>query len=283
MHTEKAQQINLIVPQRSFSQLNLKEIWRYRDLLTLFIRREIVIRYKQTILGPTWYFIEPLLQTVMFTIVFGNIAGIPTDGVPKILFYLAGVTAWNYFAESLKLTSDTFIKNYHLFNKIYFPRAVIPIATVFSNILKLFIQLLLFLGFYIYYILNDASIHPNFTLFLIPVYIFMTAGLSLGFGLLFSALTTKYRDLNFLIQFGVQLWMYATPIIYPISEISPKHQIFVLLNPMTSIVEAFKYAFLGAGKFSIPGLTYSFIIMIIILLIGTIVFNRMEKNFVDTA
>ena len=283
MLTDKAQQINVIVPNRSFFHLNLKEIWRYRDLLTLFIRREIVVKYKQTILGPTWYFIQPLLQTIMFTIVFGNIAGIPTDGVPKILFYLAGVTAWNYFAESLKLTSDTFIKNYQLFNKIYFPRAVIPIATVSSNILKLFIQLLLFLGFYIYYILNDASIHPNFTLFLTPVYIFMTAGLSLGFGLLFSALTTKYRDLNFLIQFGVQLWMYATPIIYPISEISAKHQIFVMINPMTSIVEAFKYAFLGAGKFSIPGLTYSFIFMIIILFFGIIVFNRMEKNFVDTA
>jgi lipopolysaccharide transport system permease protein len=283
MLTEKAQQINIIVPQRSFFHLNFKEIWRYRDLLTLFIRREIVVKYKQTILGPLWYFIQPLLQTLMFTIVFGNIAGIPTDGVPKVLFYLAGVTAWNYFAESLKLSSDTFIKNYQLFNKIYFPRAVLPIAIVSSNILKFIIQLILFLGVYFYFILNNASITPNLTLFLIPIYIFMTAGLSLGFGLLISALTAKYRDLNFLIQFGVQLWMYATPIIYPISEISERNQIYVLLNPMTSVVEAFKYAFLGAGKFSISGLTYSFIFMIIILLFGIIAFNRMEKNFVDTA
>ena len=283
MLTDKAQQINTIVPQRSFFHLNFKEIWRYRDLLTLFIRREIVVKYKQTILGPSWYFIQPLLQTVMFTIVFGNIAGIPTDGVPKVLFYLAGVTAWNYFAESLKLASDTFVKNYQLFNKIYFPRVVLPLAIVSSNILKFVIQLILFLGVYFYYILNNAPVFPNLTIFLIPVYVLITGGLSLGFGLLISALTAKYRDLNFLVQFGVQLWMYATPIIYPISEISDKNQIFVLLNPMTSIVEAFKYAFLGAGKFTIPGLAYSFIFMITILLFGMIVFNRMEKNFVDTA
>jgi len=283
MKQNKDKQINVIGPHMSFFHLNLKEYWQYRDLLMLFIRREIVVKYKQTILGPLWYFIQPLLQTIMFTIVFGNIAGIPTDGIPKILFYLAGVTAWNYFAESLKLTSDTFVKNFQLYNKIYFPRAIIPLAIVLSNILKFLIQLVLFLGFYLYFILNDAPIHADITILLLPVFVLITAGLALGFGLVISAFTTKYRDLNLLIQFGVQLWMYATPIIYPISEISPKNQIFVMINPMTSIVEAFKYAFLGAGKFSIPGLIYSFIFMVVILLFGILVFNRMEKNFVDTA
>jgi lipopolysaccharide transport system permease protein len=272
-----------IKPRDNLIDLKLGEIWRYRDLLVLFIRREIVIKYKQTILGPTWYFIQPLLQTLMFTLVFGRIAGIPTDGVPHILFYLAGVTAWNYFAESLRLTSDTFVKNYGLFQKVYFPRAVMPMAVVLSNILKFAIQLLLFLSIYLYYLTTDAVISPNITILLLPVYILITSGLSLGFGLIFSAMTTKYRDLNFLIQFGVQLWMYATPIIYPISKILQDKQIYILLNPMTSIVEAFKYAFLGVGQFSVYGLLYSLIFMIVLLFIGTVVFNHMEKNFVDTA
>ena len=275
--------INVILPKKSFFQLDLKEYWRYRDLLSLFIRREIVVKYKQTILGPLWYFIQPLLQTLMFTVVFGNIAGISTDGVPKILFYLAGVTAWNYFAESLKLTSDSFIKNFQLYNKIYFPRAIIPMSIVFSNVLKFLIQFLLFLGVYFYYFMSQSNLQPNFTILLIPIYILITAGLALGFGLFISAMTTKYRDLNFLIQFGIQLWMYATPIIYPISEISTNNQIYVLANPMTSIVEAFKYAFLGVGMFSINGLLYSFGFMCIILMLGFLLFNRMEKNFVDTA
>lgn len=263
--------------------LKLKEIWRFRDLLMLFIRREIVVKYKQTILGPAWYFIQPLLQTLMFTIVFGRIAGISTDGVPHILFYLAGVTAWNYFAESLRLTSDTFVKNYQLFQKVYFPRAIMPMAVVFSNILKFGIQLILFLAVFAYYLINGSSIQPNLTILFVPVYVVMTAGLSLGFGLVISALTTKYRDLNFLIQFGVQLWMYATPVIYPISQISEDKQIFILLNPMTSIIEAFKFAFFGTGRMTIAGLGYSLIFMIILLFMGTIIFNRMEKNSVDTA
>jgi len=283
MDQSSQNKVNIILPRRSLFQLDLKEYWRYRDLLSLFIRREIVVKYKQTILGPLWYIIQPLLQTLMFTIVFGNIAGIPTDGVPKILFYLAGVTSWNYFAESLKLTSDSFIKNFQLYNKIYFPRAIIPMSIVFSNVLKFSIQLLLFLGIYFYYLSNNINLQPNFTILLIPAYIIVTAGLALGFGLLISSLTTKYRDLNFLIQFGIQLWMYATPIIYPISEISANNQIYILANPMTSIIEAFKYAFLGVGLFSVNGLLYSFSFMCIILMIGFIMFNRMEKNFVDTA
>ena len=193
----------MILPKKSFFRLDLKEYWRYRDLLSLFIRREIVVKYKQTILGPLWYFIQPLLQTLMFTIVFGNIAGISTDGVPKILFYLAGVTAWNYFAESLKLTSDSFIKNFQLYNKIYFPRAIIPMSIVFSNVLKFLIQFLLFLGVYFYYFMSETNLQPNLTILLIPIYILITAGLALGFGLLISALTTKYRDLNLQLASGV--------------------------------------------------------------------------------
>ena len=273
-----------IKPNEDLIDLKLGEIWQYRDLLMLLIKREIVVKYKQTILGPAWYFIQPLFQTLMFTIVFGRIAGIPTDGVPHLLFYLAGVTAWNYFAESLRLTSDTFVKNYDLFKKVYFPRALMPIAAVLSNILKFGIQLILFLGVFFFYLIQGTpSIQPNYTILLVPLYVMITAGLSLGFGLIISALTTKYRDLTFLVQFGVQLWMYATPIIYPISQISAGKQIYILLNPMTSIVEAFKYAFLGTGACSISGLAYSFIFMLILLFIGTVVFNRMEKNSVDTA
>lgn len=276
-------QIQTIKPQQSLFSFRLKEIWQYRDLLQLFIRREIIVKYKQTILGPAWYFIQPLLQTIMFTVVFGNIAGIPTDGVPKILFYLAGVTAWNYFAECLRTTSDTFVVNYALFQKIYFPRAVMPMAIVLSNILKFLIQLLLFLAVYLYFIIKGANIVPNYTFFLTPVYVLITAGLALGFGLSISAMTSKYRDLKFLIQFGVQLWMYATPIIYPISQVGEKYHFWIMLNPMTSVVEAFKYAFLGVGDFSVTGLVYSSVFMFSILTLGMMVFNKVEKNVIDTA
>jgi len=276
------QEINEIKPGKSVFDLKLKEIWQYRDLLILFIRREIVVVYKQTILGPLWYIIQPILTTIMFTIVFGRVAGISTDGVPKVLFYLAGITAWNYFSESLRLTSDTFTKNADIFGKVYFPRSIMPIAVVFSNLVKFIIQLVLFLGFYSYFKIIGSDIHGNLTILLLPLYVLITAGLGLGFGLVISALTTKYRDLKFLIQFGVQLWMYATPVIYPISSISEKYQWLVLLNPMTSIVEAFKYAFIGKGLFTIEGLLYSSVFMIVILVAGIVIFNRTEKNFMDT-
>jgi lipopolysaccharide transport system permease protein len=279
---EPSNYISVIEPQKKLFDLKLNEIWRYRDLIALFIRREIVVKYKQTIMGPAWYVLQPVLTTIMYTVVFGNIAGLSTDGIPKILFYLAGITAWNYFAESLKLTSNIFVKEAAIFKKVYFPRIVLPITIVVSELLKFTIQFALFLTVYVYFIVTRADIAPNWTLALLPLYVFITAGLGLSFGLLVSSMTTKYRDLNFLIQFGVQLWMYATPITYPLSEISSKNQIFFMINPMTSIVEGFKYAFLGVGTFSPYGLCYSLMFMIITLLMGTVVFNRVEKNFVDT-
>ncbi len=276
------QDLNTINSKRKLINFKLTEIWQFRDLLILFARREIVVLYKQTILGPLWFFIQPILTTLMFTVVFGNIAGIPTDGLPQMLFYLSGITAWNYFADILKLTSETFRKNSVIFGKVYFPRVILPMAIVISNFFKFLIQLFLFIGFIVYYLIQGTDIVPNYTLFLLPIYIFVIAGLGLGFGLIISALTTKYRDLTFLIQFGIQLWMYATPIIYPLSEITGKLRIFILANPMTPIIEGFKYAFLGEGSFNIIFIGYSVVFTIIILILGLIVFNRTENNFIDT-
>jgi len=273
---------NYIKPRNNAFQFHFKEVWDYRDLLILFIRREIVIVYKQTILGPLWFLIQPLLTTLMFTVVFGGIAGIATNGIPKILFYLAGITLWNYFAESLRLTSDTFKKNAPIFGKVYFPRIIMPLAIVSSNLVKFSIQFILFIGFYLVYYFKGTTLNINFSLILIPIYVLITTGLGLGFGLIISALTTKYRDLTFLVQFGVQLWMYATPIIYPLSSIEGKYKIFFLLNPMTGIIEAFKYGFFNTGSFSINYIAYSFGFMIFTLLLGIIIFNKVERNFMDT-
>ena len=276
------QNIQTIEPRNSIFRFHFKELWQYRDLLILFIRREIVVVYKQTVLGPLWFFIQPLLTTLMFTVVFGRIAGISTDGIPGILFYLSGITLWNYFAESLRLTSDTFKKNAPIFGKVYFPRIIMPMAIVFSNLVKFGIQFLLFIGFYFYYILKGAQVTPNTTLLLVPVYVIITAGLGLGFGLIISALTTKYRDFTFLVQFGVQLWMYATPIIYPLSTIEGKYKIIFMLNPMTGLVESFKYGFFSAGSFSFQVIIYPAVFMLITLLMGILIFNKVEKNFMDT-
>lgn len=279
---QKSQNISVIRRKDKLLRFDFSELWRNKDLLLLFVRREIVVVYKQTILGPLWFFIQPLLTAIMFTFVFGNIAGIPTDGIPNILFYLAGVTVWNYFAECIKITSDTFKKNSAIFGKVYFPRILMPLSTVIAELIKFSIQFVLFLGVLYYFVTRGSAIHPNLCVILLPVYVLLVAGLSLGFGMIISALTTKYRDLSFLIQFGIQLWMYATPIIYPISRVPVKYSWIILANPMTAIIEAFKYSFLGIGDFNILRLTYSFIFMITILSSGMIVFNRIEKNFMDT-
>lgn len=273
---------NIIKPQNKILSFPFKEVWQYRDLLLLFIRREIVVVYKQTILGPLWFIIQPLLTTLMFTVVFGRIAGISTDEIPKILFYLAGITLWNYFAESLRLTSDTFKKNAPIFGKVYFPRIIMPLAVVSSNLVKFIIQFLLFLGFYLFYIIKGNIIEPNITLLLIPIYVIITAGLGLGFGLIISALTTKYRDFTFLVQFGVQLWMYATPVIFPLSSIEGKYKIIFMLNPMTGLIEAFKHGFFGTGIFSLQSILYPAGFMIVTLILGILIFNKVEKNFMDT-
>jgi len=274
--------ISLIEPKTNLFDLKLKEIWQYRDLLFLFVKRDITVVYKQTILGPIWFFIQPLLTTLMFLLVFNKIAGISTDGIAPIVFYLAGITIWNYFAESLRLTSDTFVKNAAIFGKVYFPRVIMPISVVLSNLVKFLIQFILFISVYAYYFFTTNNLVPNFTILLLPFYILIIALLALGFGLTISAMTTKYRDLTFLIQFGVQLWMYATPVIYPVSKISEKYQAYVMMNPVAPIIESFKYSFTGTGRFTIEGLVYSFCFAVIFFLISLAIFNRTEKNFMDT-
>lgn len=274
--------LSVIEPKSHIFELQLKELWRYRDLLILFIKRDIKVTYKQTIMGPLWFFIQPLITTLMFLLVFGRIAKISTDGIPPILFYLSGITIWNYFSESLRLTSDTFVKNAGLFGKVYFPRIIAPIAVVSSNLVKFLIQFVLFLAVYLYFVFTTNTVIPNITLLLLPIYIIILAFLALAFGLIISAMTTKYRDLTFLIQFGIQLWMYITPVIYPISSIPIKYQIYININPVSHIVEAFKYGFTGSGTFSVNGLLYATIFAIILFFVGLAIFNKTERTFMDT-
>lgn len=271
-----------ISPKKSLFDVSIKEIIRHKDLLFLFVKRDFITFYKQTILGPLWFFIQPIMTTLIFTVVFGKIAGIPTDGVPQILFYLAGITCWNYFSECLTKTSDTFITNQNIFGKVYFPRLIVPLSIVISSLMKFAIQLFLFLGFYFYYINLGSNINPNKYLLLFPVLIIIMALLGLGLGIIISSLTTKYRDLRFLTKFGVQLWMYITPIIFPLSQMQGKFKLLAILNPMTSIIETFKYGFLGKGTFEWTYLLYTSIFSIVILFIGVILFNRTEKSFMDT-
>ncbi len=272
----------VIQPHSNLFDLRLREVWRYRDLLFLMVKRDFVATYKQTLLGPVWFFLQPILTTLTFTVIFGRIAKLSTDGVPMVLFYLAGITLWNYFAECLNRTATVFRDNASVFGKVYFPRLVMPLSIVVSNLIKLAIQFSLFLLFWVYYLITKDQVHPNVTILLIPVLVFMMGGLGLGFGMIISAMTTKYRDLVFLLTFGVQLLMYATPIIYPLSAISNQYRWLILLNPMSSIIEAFRYAFIGSGTFSIAGLCYSFGVMVLLVAVGTVIFNKVEKNFMDS-
>ena len=273
----------IIEPKTSLFDLNLKEVWRYRDLLLLFVRRDFVAIYKQTIFGPLWFFIQPILTTVMFMVVFGGIAKMSTDGLPQAVFYLAGIVSWNYFAEALKTTSDTFVSNANIFGKVYFPRIITPLSIVVSKLLTFGVQFLLFLLVFGYFmVFTDANLQPNLTLLLLPLLILITAGLALGLGLIITALTTKYRDFKFLIGFAVQLAMYATPIIYPTSAIEGKIKLFIMANPMSSVIETFRYAFTGVGNFSWLHLGYSTVVMIVFITIGTLIFNKVEKTFMDT-
>ena len=271
----------IIEPQHSLLDLQLNEVWRYRDLLILLVRRDFVATYKQTILGPVWFFLQPILTTLTFTLIFGRIAGLSTDGLPMILFYMAGITLWNYFSECLNRTSTVFRDNAAIFGKVYFPRLIMPLSIISSNLMKLGIQFGLFLTCWVYY-LAIGQIEPNIYLFLTPILIILMGGLSLGFGMIISAMTTKYRDLAFLLTFGVQLFMYATPVIYPLSSISETYRPLILANPMSSIIETFRYGFLGSGSFSWLMLGYSALFTIIIVLAGTVIFNKVEKSFMDT-
>ena len=272
----------IIKPKNKLLQVDFGEIWQYRDLLSMFVKRDIVTQYKQTILGPAWYFIQPALTTIMYMVVFGGIAKISTDGLPQPMFYLAGIVCWQYFADCLTKTSATFTTNQNIFGKVYFPRMIVPLSTVSSNLVRMGIQFLLFIAVYIYFLIMKVDVAPNIYALLIPVLIIMLAGLALGFGILISSMTTKYRDLAILFTFVVQLWMYATPVIYPLSTMSPKMQKLMSINPLTSVVETFKYGTMGVGTFTWASLTYSFVFMLVLLAVGVVVFNKVQRSFMDT-
>lgn len=275
----------IIKPKDRLLSVDFRELWHYRDLCMLFVKRNITTQYKQTILGPLWYIVQPLLTTFTYMVIFGGIAKIPTDGLPQPLFYLAGICLWQYFSDCLNKTSNTFVENANLYGKVYFPRIVTPISNVISNLLRLGIQLGLFLVVYLIYqcFIIPGQIHTNWYVLLTPVLILMTAGMALGFGLIFSALTTKYRDLQMLLSFLVSLWMYATPIVYPMSLIGDNTMRRVMsLNPVTGIIEAFKYGVLGEGEFEWSMLGYDFGVMVALLAIGVVIFNKVQKSFMDT-
>ena len=272
----------VIKPEKRLLDVDLKGIWRYRDLWYMYVKRDIVTVYKQTILGPLWFFIQPIFTTVMYMFVFGGLAGISTDGVPQPLFYLSGIMLWNYFSECFSGASNTFTANAGIFGKVYFPRLVVPLASLTSNLIKMFIQLLLFIAVYIYYLAVGGTVSINAAALLFPVLVFMLAFHALSWGLIVSSLTSKYRDLRYLVGFGLQLFMYATPIIYPLSAAGDKFRWALELNPLTPIFEAFKYGFLGAGSLSWNGLIYSAVFMAVMLFFSVIIFNRVERNFMDT-
>ena len=273
----------IILPRRSLWDLRIGDLWRYRDLVMLFVRRDFVAVYKQTILGPLWYLIQPLLTTLTFTVIFGNIAELPTDGLPQFLFYMSGTVVWAYFADCLNKTSNTFIQNAYIFGKVYFPRLAVPVSILISNLIAFGIQFTLFIVFVIIYWLRGTPIQPNWSwIAVVPLLVVIMAGLGFGFGIIVSSLTTKYRDLRFLVSFGVQLLMYATPVIYPASSIPEQFRWAILANPLTPIVEAFRFAFLGEGQANALSLLYSFGFMVVVVTIGGLIFNRVENTFMDT-
>ena len=274
----------IIEPKGKLLSLNLKEVWRYKDLLEMYIKRDIVTFYKQTILGPLWFFIQPIFTTIVFMFVFGGLAGIPTDGIPQALFYLSGITLWNYFSETLTKTSDTFLQNQAIFGKVYFPRLIAPLSITLTGLVKMFIQFSLFGIVYIWFVIKGIDVRPNSYALLFPVLLFILANLSLGFGIIISSMTTKYRDLKFLITFAIQLWMYATPVIYPLSVMKGSYEKYMWLiqaNPITAVMETFKYGFLGQGSFTWLSLGYSLLFSIVILFFGIILFNKIERSVMD--
>ena len=277
-------QTTVIKPQRKWFDIDLKGLWRYRDLYYMYIRRDIVTQYKQTILGPLWYVIQPLFTTIMYMFVFGGLAGISTDGAPQPLFYMAGIVLWGYFSQCFTVSSDVFGANANVFGKVYFPRLVVPLSGITSNLLKMLIQLGMFILIYIYYVITlpPGTLQVNSSILLFPVLIFLIAMHGMSWGLIISSMTTKYRDMKFLIQFGIQLFMYATPVIYPLSAAPEKYRDIIALNPLTPIFEAFKFACLGCGSLDWSGLLYSTIFMCITLFLSVIVFSHTERNFMDT-
>jgi lipopolysaccharide transport system permease protein len=275
----------VIKGQTSLFDLKFNDLWRYRDLLLMFVKRDFVSFYKQTILGPLWFFIQPIFTTLVFTFVFGNLAGISTDGLPQTLFYLSGITAWNYFSDCLTKTSTVFRDNANIFGKVYFPRLIMPLSIVVSNLVRFGVQLLLLLIMMGYFGLQGANFNVTGAIVFFPLLVALMALLGLGLGLIITAMTTKYRDLTFLVTFGVQLLMYGTTVIYPLSTAREKYPDMVWIieaNPMTGIIEAFRYAFLGRGEFTLGSISYSVAVTVIVLFAGIVIFNKTEKNFVDT-
>ena len=281
MSEPQQQWTETIESSHSLFDLKLAEVWRYKDLVYMFVKRDFVSEFKQTVLGPIWFFINPIFTTLVYVVVFGNIAGLSTDGAPKVLFYLAGVTLWNYFSNCLTRTSGVFRDNASIFGKVYFPRLVMPLTIVISNLMKFGVQFALFISFLIYYMI-EGEVQPNIWILATPFIIILMAAFALGTGMIFSALTTKYRDLQMLLGFGISLFMYATPVIYPLSSLSGIWRTIALYNPLTGIFECFKYGWLGVGDFSVTILLISTVIIFIILAIGTLIFNKVEKGFMDT-
>ena len=281
MHTDQSWD-KIVKPKRHLFEIDLKEVWSYRDLLMLFVRRDFVAKYKQTILGPFWFVLNPLLSTLIYTVIFNRIANIPTDNVPPILFYLSGLVAWQYFAACLTGTSGTFVANAGIFGKVYFPRLISPISVVISSLVQLTVQLGLLAVIMIIYWFRGYDIALNSYALLIPAIIIVLAFMALGFGIIISSATTKYRDLTNFMGFGVQLWMYATPIIYPVSTVPEKFQFIVKYNPVAPLIEAFKHGLTGAGEVSWTGLGYSLGFTVVILTLGVLLFNKVEQSFMDT-
>ena len=275
----------IIKGKTSFFDVRFKDLWHYRDLLLLFVKRDFVSFYKQTVLGPLWFFIQPIFTTIVFSFVFGKLAGIGTEGIPQYLFFLSGITAWNYFSDCLTKTSTVFRDNVNIFGKVYFPRLIMPLSIIVSNLVRFGVQLLLLLFMMGYFYLNPVegtSFSFSNGIFLFPVIVLLMALLGLGIGLIITAITTKYKDLTFLVTFGVQLMMYGTTVIYPLSEVPIEYRKFIELNPMTGIIEAFRYAFLGKGEFTLWSIGYSTCVTLVLLTLGILIFNKTEKNFVDT-
>lgn len=272
-----------ITPKQSLFSLNLKDVWRYRDLLGMFVKRDFIANYKQTILGPLWFFLQPLFTALIYTFIFGRIAGISTDGIPRPLFYLTGITAWNYFADCLGKTSSVFTTNASIFGKVYFPRLIMPLSIIISNLIRFGIQLILLAAMVLWYSMSASiEIGPNWTILFLPLIVILLALWGLGIGMLVSSFTTKYKDLQYLMQFGVTLLMYATPVIYPLSTIPEKYRDWMALNPLAPVIECFRYMVTGSGGMDIRELVNASVIILIVAAIGLLVFNRTERNFIDT-
>jgi lipopolysaccharide transport system permease protein len=282
MESEKTIWTEEIKAQDSIFSVNLRELWHYRDLLLMLLKRDFITFYKQTILGPIWFFVQPVFTMIVYVVLFGQVAKLSTDGLPQVAFYLSGITIWNYFYDSLMKTSTVFRDNASVFGKVYFPRLIMPLSIVCSALLKFFIQFGLFLAVVLYYAFVRGSIHPNIWVLMTPVLILLMAAFALGLGMIFSSLTTKYKDLTFLLSFGVQLFMYATPVIYPISQMPDKYRGFIEANPLTGIFECYRFAYLGSGHFEPSSLIYSSAVISVLLVIGIIIFNKVQKSFMDT-